>query len=86
MRRQCAKVEKQFLCVRERMFLRRFQPAELAQIRNVGGLERQHDLSKIESLDFRQFLSRSFPMFALAPEPNTSARGGAAGATGTLLR
>ncbi len=58
---QRPQIQQQFLRVRERFFIRLFQPAEFPQILHPGGFERQHDFGQVEPFDFRQFLPARCP-------------------------
>ena len=60
-----AEVGEQFLRVVQGNFARRFEPAELAQILHAGSLEREHDIGKVEALDFGQLVRRAFVVFRL---------------------
>ena len=66
---QRPQIQQQFLRVRERNFVRFFQPAETSQVLHAGGLERQHDFGQIEPFDFRQFLRRALVVFRPRPKP-----------------
>ena len=85
LRFQRAQIRQQFLRVRERNFVRLFQPAELPQILHAGRFQRQHHFGQIEPLDFRQFLRRAMRVFVARPKPHANARRGAAGAARALV-
>ena len=80
-----AQVRQQLLRVRQRNFIRCFQPAELAQLLHARGFQRQHDLGQIQSFNLRQFLRGTMRVFLARPKSHAHARRGAARAARALI-
>jgi hypothetical protein len=79
-------VRQQFLRVRQRNFIRLFQPAKGPQIVHARRLQSQHHLRQIQSSDFRQFMRRPLIVLRPRPEPDAMARRRTAGAPRALVR
>src|SRR3954447_700835 len=83
--RQRTEIDQHLLGVRERAWIRWFEPAEVRHVVDAARLPRQDDPGEIEPLHFRQLLRRAIEMFALRPEPQTMSGCSAARASCTLI-
>ena len=72
--------------MRQRDFIRLFEPAELAQVFHASCFEREHDFCKVQPFDFRQLMRRALVVLLLRPQPDAGPRCGTAGATGPLVK
>ncbi len=82
---QCAQIRQQQFRALQGLCLGLFQPRKTKHIVDAAGLERQHDLGKIEPLHLGQLLQRPGAVLPLRPEPHADSRRRAAGAARALV-